>query len=81
MQTKTIHNWKIIPTTGNTVSLMGEVDGQKIQTSPIARARKGEVQTQNTHYILGEKVPGVWEIQLDIKRKPQSDNFRKLGVL
>ena len=52
MQTKTINNWKIIPTTDNTVSLVGEVDGQVIQTSPIARARKGEVLTQNTHYLL-----------------------------
>ena len=81
MQTKTINNWKIIPTTDNTVSLVGEVDGQVIQTSPIARARKGEVLTQNTHYLLGEKQPGMWEIQLEMRRRTHSDMFREYGVL
>lgn len=81
MQTKTISNWKIIPTTGNTISLMGEVEGQVIQTSPIAFGRKGEVQTRNTHYVLGERHPGVWEIQLDMRRPTQAENLRNLGVL
>lgn len=81
MQTKTITNWKIIPTTDNTVSLVGEVDGQVIQTSPIARVRKGEVLTQNTHYLLVEKQPGTWEIQLDMRRRTQSDMLREHGVL
>lgn len=70
-----------MPTTGNTVSLIGEVDGQVIQTSPIAQAKPGEVRTQNTHYVLGEKMPGVWEIQLDMRRPSQSENLRKNGVL
>nr|WP_192963411.1 hypothetical protein [Pseudomonas fluorescens]CEK42237.1 hypothetical protein PQBR57_0284 [Pseudomonas fluorescens SBW25] len=81
MKRKTINNWKIVPTTGNTVSLIGEVDGQVIQTSPIAQAKPGEVRTQNTHYVLGEKMPGVWEIQLDMRRPSQSENLRKNGVL
>jgi hypothetical protein len=81
MKTKTINNWKIVPTTNNTVSLIGEVDGQVMQTSPIKMARPGEVQTRNTHYLLGDKKPGVWELQLEMRRRTQSDTLRKQGVL
>lgn len=81
LQTKNMSNWRIIPTTGNTVSLMGEVDGVVIQTSPIAFARKGEVKTQNTHYVLGDRHPGLWEVQLEMRRRSQTENLRNLGVL
>jgi len=81
MKTKTITNWRIVPTTGNTVSLIGEVDGQVIQSSPIAQAKCGEVRTQNTHYFLGEQSPGVWEIQLAMRRPTQAEILIKHGVL
>jgi hypothetical protein len=78
---KTIQDWKIIPTTDDTISLIGTVDGVRVQTSPIVLVRKGEVKTQNTHYILGEKQPGIWEIQLDMRRRKQTDTLRNYGVL
>jgi transcriptional regulator of heat shock response len=81
MKTKHITDWKIVPSTDNTVSLIGVVDGQKVQTSPIQLARAGEVQTLNTHYILGERLAGMWELQLEMRRREQSDTLRLNGVL
>lgn len=81
MKTKAINNWKMIPTTEDTVSLIGEVDGVRIQTSPIKQARTGEVITENTHYLLGDKCPGIWEIQLEMRRRSQTETLRKHGVL
>jgi len=81
LQTKNMSNWRIIPTSGNTVSLMVEVDGVVIQPSPIAFARMGEGKTQNTHYVLGERHPGLWEVQLEKRRRSQTENLRNLGVL
>lgn len=78
---KVIEDWKIVPSTENTVSMFGIVDGRRIQTSPIILARKGEVKTKNTHYILGNKNPGMWELQLEMRRPKQSENLKKQGVL
>ncbi len=76
-----ISNWKIVPSTDDTVSLIGDVNGILTQTSSIKFARPGEVRTQNTHYKLGEKSPGMWEIQLEMRRPSQVANLRRLGVL
>ena len=81
MKTKHITDWKIVPSTGNTVSLIGMVNGVKTQTSPIQLARAGEVQTLNTHYTLGERVADVWEIQLQIRRTKQYNTLQENGVL
>jgi hypothetical protein len=80
-KTKTIDDWRIVPSSGNTVSLIGMVDGRTSQTSPICFARPGEVKTKNTQYLLGAKSPGVWEIQLEMTRQSQLSNLRRLGVL
>ena len=74
-------HWKIVATTGHTVSLIGAVGTQYVQTTPICLARPGEVQTENTHYILGKKQPGLWELQLQLKRPDQVANLKKHGVL
>ncbi|CAM8643449.1 hypothetical protein MCEMSEM18_03568 [Comamonadaceae bacterium] len=78
---KTITNWKIVPSSEDTVSLVGDVNGQVTQTSPVRFARKGEVKTENSIYRLGDKLPGVWEIQLEMKRPAQVNNLRRHGVL
>ena len=78
---KTMCNWRIVPTTSNTVSLIGTVNGEQIQSSPISFARPGEVKTGNSHYVLGERSPGMWEIQLEMRRPSQTQNLRRLGVL
>lgn len=80
-QPKSIQSWKIVPSTEGTVSLVGIVGGVAIQSSPICFARPGEIRTENSHYILGSKLPGVWEIQLEMKRPEKVANLRKLGVL
>lgn len=81
MKTKHITDWKIVPSTGDTVSLIGMVNGVKTQTSPIKLARAGEVQTLNTHYTLGERIAGVWEIQLQMRRTKQYNTLQENGVL
>lgn len=78
---KTITNWKIVPSSEDTVSLVGDVNGQVTQTSPVRFALKGEVKTENSIYLLGDKLPGVWEIQLEMKRPTQVNNLRRHGVL
>lgn len=81
MNKKVIKNWKIVPSSDNTVSLVGEVNGLITQTSPIRLARPGEVMTENTHYLLGDKTPGLWEIQLEMHRPQQVSNLKRHGVL
>lgn len=81
MSTKNITDWKIIPTTEDTISLIGIVDGREIQTSPIVAARRGEVKTRNSHYILGTKRPVMWELQLEMRRRKQSETLREQGVI
>jgi hypothetical protein len=78
---KVIDDWKIIPTSENTVSLIGVVAGKLIQTSPLVEAREGEVKTKNSHYILGNKKPGVWEMQLHLTRTSQAKTLVMHGVL
>jgi hypothetical protein len=70
-----------VPSSGDTVSLLGVVKGRPTQTSPICFARPGEVKTENSHYLLGEKSPGLWEIQLEMKRSTQVKNLKRMGVL
>ncbi len=79
--TKQIDDWKFIPTTGGTVSLYGFVGGVRIQTSPVLFARTGEVMTQNIIYKLGEMLPGVWMIQLELMRPEKARSLREHGVL
>jgi len=78
---KLINNWRILPASEGTICLTGVVDGKQIQTSSIKAARAGEVLTENTHYKLGDKSPGMWEIQLQMKRKDKYDNLCKYGIL
>lgn len=78
---KLISNWIIVPSSDDTVSLVGDVNGVRTQTSPIRFARPGEIKTDNSHYILGEKSQGMWEIQLEMRRRSQVNNLRNLGVL
>ncbi len=80
-QPKTIQNWKIVPSSEDTVSLVGVVDGVSTQTSPICFGRPGEVRTENSHYILGDRLPGVWEIQLEMRRREKVAKLRQFGVL
>lgn len=76
-----MEHWKIVPTSGHTVSLIGVVGTDYVQTSPICYGRPGEIQTENTHYILGSKQPGVWEKHLHMMRPDQTANLKKYGVL
>lgn len=78
---KKIERWKVVPSSDNTTSLVGVVDGVATQTSPIQFARPGAVRTKNTQYLLGEKLVGVWEIQLEMRRPSQAENLRRMGVL
>ena len=79
--TKQIENWKVVPTSDGTVSLIGYVGGLRFQTTPIQRARAGEVMTENTVYKLGQRLPGVWEMQLDLMRPEKAKSLREHGVL
>lgn len=78
---KRIDNWKIVPSSDNTISLIGDVNGVRTQTSPIRFARPGEVKTDNSIYVLGEKLPGMWEIQLEMRRPSQVKNLREQRIL
>lgn len=78
---KLLDNWKIVPSSDNTVSAIGVVDGKSIQTSPICFGRAGEIKTENSHYKLGAKLPGIWEMQLEMRRAKQASNLKKLGIL
>lgn len=78
---KLIDSWKIVPSSDGTVSMIGSVEGQEIQTSPICYGRRGEVRTENSHYILGSKLAGVWELQLEMRRPEKAASLRRLGVL
>lgn len=78
---KTINHWKLVPSSGGTVSMFGVVEGRQVQTSPICHGRPGEVKTENSHYILGGKLQGVWEIQLEMRRPEKTASLRRLGVL
>lgn len=81
MTAKQIENWIMVPTTENTISMIGEVGGTLMQTSPIKFGKPGEVQTTNSVYLLGEKSPGLWELKLAILRRPQMDELVDAGVL
>ena len=78
---KIISHWKMVPSSDGTVSMMGVVEGRQVQTSPICHGRPGEVKTENSHYILGDKLLGVWEIQLEMRRPEKTACLRLLGVL
>lgn len=78
---KRIENWKVIPTSGGTVSLVGEVKGTVTQTSPICQARPGEMRTENSHYVLGTRQPGLWEVQLQMHRPIRYANLCAAGAL
>ncbi|KQW19706.1 MULTISPECIES: hypothetical protein [Pseudomonas] len=81
MNVKQIENWMMVPTTGNTISLFGDVGGTRIQTSPIKFGKPGEVETQNSVYKLGKKSPGLWELKLAILRRSQMDELIDAGAL
>ena len=68
VEKKEITDWAIVPTTEDTISMIGVVNGLVILTSPIRFVKKGEVQTMNSHYLLGEKQPGLWELKLAVLR-------------
>lgn len=78
---KQMTNWKIIPTTDGTVSLLGEVNGVMTQTSPIVQFRKDEVKTKNSHYQLSDMNPGMWVLQLQMRRKETYDKMCAFGLL
>jgi hypothetical protein len=78
---KTISDWKVVPSSDGIVAMMGIVEGRQVQTSPICYGRQGEVKSENSHYILGDKLPGVWEIQLEMCRPEKAGSLRRLGVL
>jgi hypothetical protein len=81
MAIKVINNWKLVPTSENTISIMGVFEGKNIQTSPITAAREKEVRTVNSTYVLGSKNSGVWEVQLRHQRPNQTKTLKDLGVL
>lgn len=78
---KQMTNWKIIRTTGNTVSLLGDVNGVMTQTTPIVQFRKNEVKTKNTHYQLSDMNPGMWVLELQIHRKEIYEKMCAFGLL
>lgn len=78
---KIINHWKLVPSSDGTVSMTAVVEGRHVQTSRICYGRPGEVKTENSHYILGDKLPGVWEIQLEAHRPEKTASLRRLGVL
>ena len=84
MAAHVMKNWKIAPTKGGGVCLVGEVDGKQRQTSDITKGLPGAVMTESgTIYHIDPKdaVVGVWEMQLQISRPEKYANLQKCGVL
>lgn len=81
MEIRKIENWKIIPTTGNTISLVGFVKSESIQTSNIVLIAAGAVRTKHNQYNLGVKLPGIWEIQLQMRRPKEYAKLQSYGIL
>ncbi len=81
MNEHTIENWKIMPMHGNDICLVGEVCGAHRTTSPIKAVRRlnqfFQVRTETGNiYNLGIKSPGLWEVQLQMKRP---EKFKKIA--
>jgi hypothetical protein len=76
---KKIENFKILPTHGGGVCLIGLVNGAEIQTSNIIKIAPGGrvVLTESgTQYLLGEPAPGIWGMQLQITRPEKYANLQ-----
>lgn len=77
-------NWKITPTKGGGVCLVGEVDGKHRQTTDIIKGKPGSVMTESgTVYQIApeDAVVGMWSMQLQISRPEKYANLQRHGVL
>lgn len=77
-------NWKIAPTKGGGVCLVGMVDGKHRQTSDIKKGLPGAVMTESGtvyHIAATDAEVGMWALQLQISRPEKYANLQKCGVL
>ena len=82
MQNKTIENWKIIAVSGAGVCVIGLVDGKELQTTVVTGSSGKNIRTESgSVYELGNKNPGLWEVQLQMKRPEQFKNLQKNKTL
>ena len=78
---KIISRWKIVANNDNTASLVGEVNGWPVTTAPIKEAKRGEVKTHQTHYVLAGKSNCGWERELATQRPSLYQTLVTRGVL
>ena len=81
METRKIDNWKITPTAANTISLVGIIKGQSYQTGAIVDIAAGVVKTKHNQYLLGKKLPGIWETLLEMRRPKVYATLQSLAIL
>jgi len=77
---KKIENFKIVPTHGGGVALVGLVNGVETQTSDIEKIAPGGrmlLSETGTQYLLGEPALGVWGMQLQLKRPEKFANLKR----
>lgn len=78
---KVIENYRIVPTKGGGVCLVGTVDGAEIQTSDIVFGRRGAVKTESgSVYQLGAPSTTMWEMQLQLRRPEKYKKLAEAGV-
>lgn len=78
----TIQDWKIVSVHGGGVCLFGKVDNIERQTTNIVSAQSDSIKTKSgTVYVLGKKLVGTWEIQLNMKRPSEYANLQKHGLV
>jgi hypothetical protein len=79
---KKIENFRIVPTHGGGVALLGLANGVETQTSNITRIAPGGrvlLTESGTQYLLGEPALGMWSMQLQMKRPEKYENLQKGG--
>lgn len=81
MEVRKIDNWKIIPTTANTITLVGIIKGESYQTGAITDIGVGVVRTKHNQYLLGKKLPGIWETLLEMRRPKEYAKLQQNEIL
>lgn len=82
MVEKFIRDWKIVPVTGGEICLVGMVAEILTTTTVIVGIRKGQMKTESgTIYNLQARNPGMWELQLEMKRPSKYANLRQAGII
>jgi len=75
-------DYRFLPLSGGGVVVKGLLEGKPWITTRVMLARDGEVLTQSgSTYTLRNRSPGIWEVQLQVKRPQEFSNLQAKGLV